>query len=82
MCVCVCLWRGRFQGRGCGREVWEWDQVNWEELVGWKETGEWEWSSRSWRGGQRWGSRGDGVKSQCPGVLAKQEKGWWRGDES
>ena len=29
-----------------------------------------------------WGSRGDGVKSQCPGVLEKQEKGWWRGDES
>lgn len=32
--------RGRFQGRGCGPEAWEWDQVNWEELVGCKETGE------------------------------------------
>ena len=40
--------RGRFQGRGCSPEAWEWDQVKWEELVGWKETGEWEWSSRSW----------------------------------
>lgn len=75
-CVYVCVWRGRFQGRGCGRKVWEWHQVNWEELVGWKETGEWEWSSRSWLRVVM------ESRTSVPGVLEKREKGCWRGDES
>lgn len=29
------------RGEGCVREAWEWEEVNWEELMGQKET-EWE----------------------------------------
>lgn len=35
-CVGVWGWSGRFQGggEGCVREAWEWEETNWEELMG------------------------------------------------
>ena len=73
--VCVCArarasaWRGRFQGRGCGRDAGEVEKINWQELVGWKEAEEWEWSSRS-RVGEVMGSR-----THVPGTRGNERKG-------
>jgi hypothetical protein len=36
MCVCVCL-GGGFKEEGVLQEVWEWKEVNWQELLVWKE---------------------------------------------